>query len=287
MNETEFSVFERSGLAALSDIQRPEWLDLFNHLEQGQTEFLAKEENFRSPMYIWPRDSLHTWSRIWEYPYVYYHLRSRLRTISCLSLPKVVDVGCGVTFFPFSIAKLGCHVICTDIDPTCKTDIERAAQHVSQGDGKIEFRLTSSALLPLIDGEADVVYCISVLEHIPEFEETVEEIARILKPGGLLILTIDIDLKGNAEIGTQGYKRLTECLAKKFNLMNHETTIHPGDLLTSTTGPYPMHNASVRQLLWFWTKQWLIKPLLGRKPIRNMNLRLAVFGSVLEKKRNI
>lgn len=68
-------VFDRSGLAALSDLDSPEWLKLFGFLEKEQDDFLTKEGQFRSPGYTWSRDPLHTWSRVWEYPFVFYHLK--------------------------------------------------------------------------------------------------------------------------------------------------------------------------------------------------------------------
>lgn len=39
------------------------------------------------------------------------------------------------------------------------------------------------------DGEFDAVLCTEVLEHIPYPVDTVKELARVLKPGGVLILT--------------------------------------------------------------------------------------------------
>ena len=41
--------------------------------------------------------------------------------------------------------------------------------------------------LPLVSGCADIVVCLHVFEHLPRPEFTVGEIARVLKPGGLLI----------------------------------------------------------------------------------------------------
>ena len=68
------SVFDRSGHTALSDLKTEEWERLFFILEKEQSTFLNKEKYFSSPEYKWTSAPLHTWSRIWEYPYVYHHL---------------------------------------------------------------------------------------------------------------------------------------------------------------------------------------------------------------------
>ena len=71
--------FDRSGLATLSDIETAEWRELYAVMEKEQAEVLAQESRFRSLEYKWPRDPLHNWSRVWEYPYVYHHLRATRR----------------------------------------------------------------------------------------------------------------------------------------------------------------------------------------------------------------
>ena len=43
--------------------------------------------------------------------------------------------------------------------------------------------------IPVDDGSFDVILCTEVLEHVPEPIIAVKELARIIKPGGLLILT--------------------------------------------------------------------------------------------------
>jgi SAM-dependent methyltransferase len=45
--------------------------------------------------------------------------------------------------------------------------------------------------LSLADGAADYVYSISFLEHVPDPDATIAEIARVTRPGGLSIHTID------------------------------------------------------------------------------------------------
>lgn len=260
-------VFNRSGLAALSDLETPEWKELFEYLEKEQNLFLKNEDQFRSPEYKWPRDPLRTWSRVWEYPYVYYHLKS-WKNKKKNKLLRVVDVGSGVTFFPFSVARLGYHVTCIDCDFICKRDLERAIQLVQTNPGIVDFKLTDGVTLPLKDGEADAVYCISVLEHIQCFEKTIKEIARILRPGGLLLLTIDIALHGNVGFGIEEHKRLNVELYEYFDYLFPETTVHPVDMLRSDVGPFPFkfeYHKDLRFALYL-VKQFIIKPLMGKRP---------------------
>ena len=47
------------------------------------------------------------------------------------------------------------------------------------------FGVTDARRLPFGDSSFDYVICSEVLEHIIEFEEVIEEINRILKPGGI------------------------------------------------------------------------------------------------------
>jgi len=48
MANSQAHVFERSGLAALSDIDSQELKTIYSLLEKEQSEFLAKENHFRS-----------------------------------------------------------------------------------------------------------------------------------------------------------------------------------------------------------------------------------------------
>ncbi|MBG6131214.1 putative SAM-dependent methyltransferase [Aquimarina sp. EL_43] len=48
--------------------------------------------------------------------------------------------------------------------------------------------------LPFADGEYDIIFCNHVLEHIPDDTAAMQEILRVLKPGGMAILQIPQDL---------------------------------------------------------------------------------------------
>jgi SAM-dependent methyltransferase len=56
------------------------------------------------------------------------------------------------------------------------------------GYGKIDY-LGDAARIPAVDGCFDAVLCTEMLEHHPEPIRVVHELARILRPGGVLILT--------------------------------------------------------------------------------------------------
>jgi SAM-dependent methyltransferase len=274
-----------SGIASLDDLSTPDCRALFAALEREQAGFLAHERAFRSAEYLWPRDPLRTWSRCWEYPYVYRALADFTEGLGAAggARPLLADVGSGVTFFPFAVAKLGCKVVCTDLDPICARDLPRAAAVVSAGGGQVEFRPSTSDRLAYGDGECDAAYCISVLEHVAEPRQTVEEIHRILKPGGLFCLTIDLDLRGDHEVGPAGYDRLQRLLRGRFEPAAPMRAIHPHAMLTSTTGPYPVGLPQGLERYFFLAKQ-LIKPLFGRKPRPLVPYLLAVEGTLWRKR---
>ena len=64
----------------------------------------------------------------------------------------------------------------------------------------IDYRSSvSSDSLPFPGGTFDLVYSIAALEHVPEPERTVAEIARVLAPGGLAIHEIDLKHHGSED----------------------------------------------------------------------------------------
>jgi SAM-dependent methyltransferase len=260
-------------------LKTEEWQRLFAELEAIQCDFLAKEPEFRSPEYQWPRDALHNWSRVWEYAYAYDFLRECRREPAMV----VADLGSGVTFFPFAVARLGYSVICTDTDPVCAHDLPRAAKATSHAPGSLTFRPTNGDTLPFGDEELDAIYCISVLEHIERPENTVQEMARVLKPEGWLILTIDLDMNGRHQIGIGAYRQLRCALASWFDLAMPELTVHPADQLTTANSPYPLFAPKGFARKWYDAKQ-LIKPLLGRKPGQLLDYELCVGGFALRRR---
>ena len=278
MSMEHLGSFMRSGMAARTDLQTPEYGAIFRLLEEVQGEFLAHETEFRSPEYRWPRDPLHNWSRVWEYPYAYGHLRRYHEEWRGAEQPLVVDLGSGVTFFPFAVARLGYPVLCLDVDPVCETDLRRAVEIVPQGAGRVEVALMEDGRLPMANESTDAVYCISVLEHIPDFGKTIAEVARVLRPG-LFILTVDIGMCGWLEIGAERYYAMRPALEHEFQMVYPEVMPHPQDFIMQNE---PLAGwRGVLRLAKFRVRQDL-RRLRGRTPYQHYP-NLGVWGAVMER----
>ena len=94
----------------------------------------------------------------------------------------VADVGCGVGDVLSGLSPTW-HRIGID----CSLQSLRLAR---QGSGEIAWVNGSLYDLPLGDSSADAVICLEVLEHLEQDSAAVREIARALKPNGLLIVSV-------------------------------------------------------------------------------------------------
>lgn len=115
----------------------------------------------------------------------------------------VCDVGCG-TNGDFL------HNISENIEKGYGFDM-KAQNHIS---GNIEIRNTSDIQkgLPLSDDTADCVFMLAVLEHLNNPEAMIDEIYRILKPGGILVLTTP----------TRQARWMLEFMAFKLHIINED-----------------------------------------------------------------
>jgi arsenite methyltransferase len=98
------------------------------------------------------------------------------------------DVGAGTGFMAAGLAPLVDHVHVLDGSPAM---LEVARQNLAQFDN-VEFHAADGLSLPLPDASLDVAFANMYLHHCPDPLSAIREIARVLRPGGRLVIT-DMD----------------------------------------------------------------------------------------------
>jgi 2-polyprenyl-6-hydroxyphenyl methylase / 3-demethylubiquinone-9 3-methyltransferase len=117
----------------------------------------------------------------WRVPYFRFILTEL--QIEPKSKPTL-DVGCGGGLLAEEFAAMGFAV--TGIDPS-NVSIAVARAHAAQNGLRIDFRVGYGDDLPFEDQTFEVAYCCDVLEHIPNWDQVIGEIARVLKPNGIFL----------------------------------------------------------------------------------------------------
>lgn len=112
------------------------------------------------------------WHHVYRYKFAIPFCRDR----------RVLDVACGEGYGCASIIKGGAsHVIGVDIS-------EEACRHARARYG-VEAITGSAEEIPVPDQSVDVVTTFETIEHLPHPERFIKECARVLPPGGRLILS--------------------------------------------------------------------------------------------------
>lgn len=108
---------------------------------------------------------------------------------------RLLDLGCGGGRHAFEAARRGAQVVALDAGAS-EIEQVRAVLGAMAEAGELESGGEATALrgdarrLPFADGSFDRVIAAEVLEHIPEDTEAMAELARVLRPGGILAVTV-------------------------------------------------------------------------------------------------
>jgi SAM-dependent methyltransferase len=107
----------------------------------------------------------------------------------------VLDVGCGAGRHAFAALRRGAHVTAFDIDTA---ELSRVAAMFAAMRDAAEAPAAACATavagdataMPFADCSFDRVIASEILEHIPDDQRAMAELARVLRPGGLAAVTV-------------------------------------------------------------------------------------------------
>jgi ubiquinone/menaquinone biosynthesis C-methylase UbiE len=156
--------------------------------------------------------SEHTfYDRLFRFPYGCHYdpgnRAARRHVLACVTADDlarpglVLDVGAGV-------ADLVEPLLARGVPPDRILLVEYAWRTLQVGRGWLESRAPGvryvqgdAMRLPFADGAAAVVFCREVLEHVADDGPTLREFWRVLRPGGLAVLTVPLERQPNPRWG--------------------------------------------------------------------------------------
>jgi ubiquinone/menaquinone biosynthesis C-methylase UbiE len=142
---------------------------------------------------------------------------------------KVLDIGCGpARFWATDAAALpsDLDLILADQSPGM---VEEALKTVAAVAGKfraVRGEVADVCALPFDDGTFDIVLAMHMLYHAQDKDRAVSQIARVLKPGGILIAT------------TNGAGNFKELEALRHDIFHPQDTLGSGSFSLESGRPY-------------------------------------------------
>jgi SAM-dependent methyltransferase len=155
-------------------------------------------------------------------------------------LPRVLDFGCGPGTFAIPVASMAKEVIAVDISRAFVDTANEAFAALGLGNARA-LQIPPSGL-PFRDGSFDATVMMDVIHHLETPAETLKEVVRVLKPGGLFIAfepnnlnpmvtllhTLDRNEWGIFQLGMPGrYRRLLSPLLDIEDIQYNGIVIGP------------------------------------------------------------
>jgi SAM-dependent methyltransferase len=114
------------------------------------------------------------------------------RVVASLEAPRdsvVLDAGCGSCAKSVLLAARGLYVVAVDFSETA---LSLAAETVALHGftDRIALRQEDLTALTFADGQFRYIVCWGVLMHVPDLPKAVAELARVLAPGGRLVVSV-------------------------------------------------------------------------------------------------
>ena len=129
---------------------------------------------------------------------------------------KILDLGCGTGHTALAFAARGAEVEALDLTPEMLVQGRRMAEE--RGLANVRFREGDAAHLPFADGAFDVVASRLSAHHYARPEAAVRDAARVLRPGGCLLL---VDSVAPADPAQDTFLNAIELLRDPSHVRDH------------------------------------------------------------------
>jgi SAM-dependent methyltransferase len=149
------------------------------------------------PLRRWRGPFVHQWNtstRAYEYPWVYHQLLN-------VGAQRVLEIGGALSGMQFVLARDGREV--HNVDPfldygSGQYDVDPSREHAALNRAfRTDVTLHRSTLTEAsLEGRFDAAICVSTIEHLEadQIVKTLEAVRRLLVPGGLVVVTVDLFL---------------------------------------------------------------------------------------------
>ena len=110
--------------------------------------------------------------------------RASLEALDLGSDDRLLDVGCGTGAASRAAASLAASVVGIDLSPK----MIRQARELAEGLDNVTFEIADAERLPFDDGAFTALLCSNAFHHYPDPRRAVDEMTRVLGPGGRIVL---------------------------------------------------------------------------------------------------
>ncbi|MFH0989463.1 MAG: class I SAM-dependent methyltransferase [bacterium] len=232
----------------------------FTHLEWGSKAFFDEVERFRYTSQPFMKETAE-----------FNHFPGK----------RLLEIGCGLGTDLLQFARGGALVTGVDLTPR---SIELVKQRFALYGLPVDARVADAEQLPFEDNSFDIVYSFGVLHHTPNTPKAINEVYRVLKPGGKIIIMLYHQSSMHVALGSL-YRRLSGKAPKEGDRTDDWVRIYDGEdnplgkaytrnqvrrmfsqysnLHLSTVDPYRYHlpvfaNTINQALLAWWWGFWLM-----------------------------
>lgn len=120
---------------------------------------------------------------------------------------KILDAGCGSANHAIRLAKKGYNITAIDFSESV-LKIARENLHNLNLLDKVTLKQEDLTALSFADSSFDIAYCWGVLMHIPDIENAIKELCRVVKPEGYIIVS-EVNKNSIEMLTRRGFAKLS------------------------------------------------------------------------------